>query len=333
MKIFKVLMWSCILISFSTNAVEITGNGSSSFSAAIKGLNERNPTGYTVKYTASSSGKGIESIKNNTVDFGQADAPLSKVDLDKHGLHQFPAALVAFVVVANLSEERVGVAELMLDGETLGGIYMGKITKWNDPKILALNPRLKLPNKDIKVLHRNGETGSTYSLTSYLSKHNAEWKKDIGIGMSVKWPTGTGFDKMKELGQAIKDTPYSIGYVDLTMAFKESLRYTRLKNNANNFVTPSPEGVLAALSSSNLSVDNGFSTNISEMEMHPKSWPMIGVSYTIFHKVNKDAEKTKALVKYFNWVLKHGELIIYQSDLIAIDNETRDKVKNMLVVL
>ena len=333
MKSITVLICSCIFIGMSANAAEITGNGSSSFSPAIKGLNEKNSTGHTVKYTASSSGKGIESIKNNTVDFGQADAPLSKADLDKHGLLQFPVALVAFVVVANLSQERIGVAELILDGETLGGIYLGKISKWDDPKISALNPRLKLPNKEIIVLHRNGETGSTYSLTSYMNKHNAEWKSDIGAGMSVKWPTGTGFDKMKELGQAIKDTPYSIGYVDLTMALKESLRYTRLKNNANNIVTPSPEGVLAALSSSNLSVDNGFSTNISEMEMHPKSWPMIGVSYTIFHKVNKDAEKTKALVKYFNWILKNGELIIYQSDLIAIDKETRNKVISMLVNL
>ncbi|HXQ37721.1 MAG TPA: phosphate ABC transporter substrate-binding protein PstS, partial [Anaerolineales bacterium] len=219
-------------------------------------------------YQSIGSGGGQKQILAQTVDFGASDGPMTDDNLAKAPgkiLH-IPTVAGAVVVSYNLPES----PKLKLDGETIAGMYLGEIKKWNDPKLTALNPGVKLPDQDIVVVHRSDGSGTTYIWTDYLSKISPEWKTKVGTNTSVKWPTGLGGKGNEGVSGQIKQTPGAIGYVELIYAIQNKMPDAQVKNAAGEFVEPTMASVTAALSTAEIPDDFRFSiTNAPGKDAYP----------------------------------------------------------------
>ena len=228
------------------HANDVTGAGASfiypvmsKWSADYKGA-----TGKQVNYQSIGSGGGIAQIKAATVDFGSSDAPLKPEELAKYGLAQFPSVIGGVVPVVNVQGIEPG--KLRLTGSLLADIFLGKIAKWNDPAIAALNPGLALPDQKITVVHRSDGSGTTFNFVNYLSKVSPEWKDKVGEGTSVQWPAGIGGKGNEGVTAYVKQVKGGIGYVELSYALQNKLAHASLKNAAGRFVQPSEESFAAA---------------------------------------------------------------------------------------
>jgi len=260
-------------------------------------------SGLKINYQGIGSGGGIAQIKAKTVDFGASDEPLKSDVLDKEGLAQFPMIMGGVVPVFNLTEIRKG--RLKLTPELLADIFLGKITKWNDRKIMAVNPDLKLPEEDITIVHRADGSGTTWIFTDYLSKVSAEWKEKIGTGKSVSWPTGVGGKGNPGVAALVKKTSGSIGYVEFAYALKEKLKYAQLQNRDGKFVMPTIQTFQEAAQSADWENAAAFLVEIND-QPGEKTWPIVGVSYILVHKDQPDPAKTKAMLKFFDWCFRNG---------------------------
>jgi phosphate transport system substrate-binding protein len=196
-------------------------------------------SGTSLNYQSIGSGGGIKQIQNKTVDFGASDMPLKPEDLDKDGLIQFPTVIGGDVPVVNLQGVKPG--ELKLTGPVLADIYLGKVTKWNDPAIMKLNPGVKLPDTEITVVHRSDGSGTTFIWVNYLSKMSAEWKQKVGEGTSVAWPAGVGGKGNEGVASYVQRVKGTIGYVEYAYALQNKMTYAQMQNKDGNFVSPSSE--------------------------------------------------------------------------------------------
>ena len=201
-------------------------------------------TGKKVNYQSIGSGGGIAQIKAGTVDFGSSDAPLKPEELDKFGLAQFPSVIGGVVPVLKVPGIQAGA--MKLDGDLLADIFLGKVTKWNDPRIVALNGGLKLPDLKITVVHRSDGSGTSFNFTNYLSKVSPDWKARVGEGTAVQWPVGIGGKGNEGVTAYVKQINGAIGYVELSFALQQKLTYSRLKNAAGNYVNPNDDTFSAA---------------------------------------------------------------------------------------
>lgn len=227
--------------ALSAQAADITGAGST-FAAPIytKWADAYQKTGGAkVNYQGIGSSGGIKQIIAKTVDFAGSDAPLKDDDLAKDGLFQFPTVVGGVVPVVNVPGVKPG--ELVLSGEVLGEIYLGTVKKWNDPKIAALNPKVKLPDTDIAVVRRADGSGTSFIWTHYLSQVNPEWKSKVGEGTTVNWPTGTGGKGNDGVAAFVQRLPGAIGYVEWAYAKQNHMTYTALKNSTGTVVEPKTE--------------------------------------------------------------------------------------------
>ena len=253
-------------------------------------------------YQSIGSGGGQKQILAQTVDFGASDGPMSDDNLAKAPgkiLH-IPTVAGAVVISYNLD----GNPALKLDGETVADIFLGKIKKWNDPKIAASNPGAKLPDKEIVVVHRSDGSGTTFIFTDYLSKISPEWKGKAGNNTSVNWPTGIGGKGNEGVSGQVKQTPGSIGYVELIYAIQNKMPYADVKNAAGQFVKPTIESVTAALETANIPDDFRFSmTNDSGSN----AYPIAGATWLLVYEQQKDPAKGKKLVEFLKWALTKGE--------------------------
>ncbi len=253
-------------------------------------------------YQSIGSGGGQKQILAQTVDFGASDGPMSDDNLSKAPgkiLH-IPTVAGAVVMTYNLP----GNPALKLDGETVADIYLGKIKKWNDPKIAASNPGAKLPDNEIVVVHRSDGSGTTFIFTDYLSKVSAEWKQKAGNNTSVNWPTGIGGKGNEGVSGQVKQTPGAIGYVELIYALQNKMPYAELKNAAGDFVKPTIESVTAALAAAEIPDDFRFSmTNAPGKD----AYPIAGATWLLVYQQQKDAAKGKKLVEFLKWAAKDGE--------------------------
>src|SRR5271157_5983531 len=206
-------------------------------------------TGLKLSYQSIGSGGGIAQIKAKTVDFGASDEPLKPEELERDGLFQFPLIMGGVVPVINVPDIAKGKVKLTPD--LLADIYLGKITKWNDRRIMAVNQELRLPDLDITVVHRADGSGTTWIFTNYLTKTSPEWKDKIGIGKSVSWPTGVGGKGNEGVAGLVKKTEGSIGYVEFAYALRERLKYVQLQNRAGKFVLPTIQSFQAAAAHAN----------------------------------------------------------------------------------
>ena len=253
-------------------------------------------------YQSIGSGGGQKQIMAQTVDFGASDGPMSDENLAKAPgkLLHIPTVAGAVVMTFNLP----GNPALKFDGETIAGIYLGKITKWNDPKIAALNPGTKLPDTDILVVHRADGSGTTFIFTDYLSKVSPEWKQKVGNNTSVSWPTGVGGKGNEGVSGQVKQTPGAIGYVELIYALQNKMDFAELKNAAGQVVKPNIESVTAALATAEIPDDFRFSmTNAPGKD----AYPICGATWLLVYQQPKDAAKGKKLVEFLKWALSKGE--------------------------
>jgi len=253
-------------------------------------------------YQSIRSGGGQKQILAQTVDFGASDGPMSDDNLSKAPgkiLH-IPTVSGAVVLTYNLA----GNPALKLDADTIAGIFLGQIKKWNDPKLTALNSGTKLPDQEIVVVHRSDGSGTTFIFTDYLSKVSGEWKEKVGNNTSVNWPAGIGGKGNEGVSGQVKQTPGAIGYVELIYATQNKMPYAEVKNSAGEFVKPSLESITAALSTGDIPEDFRFSiTNAPGKD----AYPICGATWLLVYEQQKDAAKGKKLVEFLKWAAKDGE--------------------------
>jgi phosphate transport system substrate-binding protein len=256
-------------------------------------------------YQSIGSGGGIKQITAQTVDFGASDKFLSDDELKAAPgkLLHIPTVMGAVVVTYNIPGVPKG---LKLSSEDVADIFLGKITKWNDPKIANDNPKIKLPNQPIIVVHRSDGSGTTSIFTDYLSSVSPEWAGKVGKGASVKWPVGLGGKGNEGVAGQIKTTQYTIGYVELAYAFENKLPYASLKNKSGNFVEPSIKTTSAAAAGAAKSMPADY--RISLVNQPGKdAYPIVGFTWLLVYQEQKDKTKGKKLVEFLNWELKHGQ--------------------------
>jgi phosphate transport system substrate-binding protein len=260
-----------------------------------------------IDYQANGSGAGIKAITEGTVDFGASDAPMKDTELAAlpagKSLFHFPTALGAVVAIYNLPD----VAKLQLDGATLAGIFLGKITKWNDPAIAALNAGVTLPSTAILVVHRSDGSGTTNAFTTYLDKVDATWHAGPGAGKDVKWPTGVGASGNDGVATGVKQTVGAIGYVDLSVAISSKLTSAYLKNADGNFVPGSTDGVTAAAEAVKDKFPADFRQGPIINGAGPTTYPIASYTYLLVYKDQADAAKGQALVSFIYWALTDGQ--------------------------
>jgi phosphate transport system substrate-binding protein len=261
-------------------------------------------SGVKLNYQSIGSSGGIEQIMAKTVDFGASDAPLTTEELEQAGLTQFPMTMGGVSITYNL--EGVADGELMLDGPTLTDIFMGKITKWNDPALKALNPDLTLPDMDITVVHRADGSGTTFIFTSYLSAVSPEWESEYGAEKEVSWPAGVGGKGNEGVSAQIQNVKGAVGYVEYAYALETGLASAQLKNKDGNYVKADITTFAAAAANADWENTPGMAVILVD-QPGPDSWPIAGASFIIVYKEQEDAAQAKLMLDFFDWALKNGQ--------------------------
>ena len=279
-------------------------------------------------YQSIGSGGGQKQILAETVDFGASDGPMSDENLAKAPgkiLH-LPTVAGAVVVTYNLP----GNPKIQLDGPSVAAIFLGKISKWNDPRIAALNAGVKLPGDDVIVVHRSDGSGTSYIFTDYLSSVSKDWETGVGRNTSVKWPTGLGAKGNEGVAGQVKQMPGTIGYVELAYAHQNKLPVAALKNSSGNFITPSLESVTEALATAKIPEDFRFS-----MVNPPgaKAYPISGATWLLVYEQQKDAAKGKKLVEFLNWSITDGEAMASALDYAPLPESVQKRVLERIATI
>jgi phosphate transport system substrate-binding protein len=272
-------------------------------------------TGVKLNYQSIGSGGGIAQINAKTVDFGASDMPLKPAVLEKDGLTQFPPVIGGEVLVINLPGLQAG--RMTLDGPTIADIYLGKITKWNDPAFAKLNPGLKLPDTAIAVVHRSDGSGTTFIFTNYLSKVSPGWKEQVGEGTSVQWPVGLGGKGNEGVSALTARTSGAIGYVEYAYALQNKLVYAKLVNHDGVTLQPGSSVFQAAAANADWKAAPGFYLILTD-QPGKESWPITGATFILMHKRQDNPEKAKAVLSFFAWAYKHGSKLAESLDYIPM---------------
>jgi len=272
-------------------------------------------------YQSIGSGGGQKQIMAQTVDFGASDGPMSDDNLSKAPgkLLHIPTVAGADVVAYNLP----GNPALKLDADMIAGIFLGEIKKWNDPKIVALNPGVTLPDQEIVVVHRSDGSGTTYIWTDYLSKISPEWKTKVGTNTSVNWPTGIGGKGNEGVAGQVKQTPGALGYVELIYAIQNKMPYADVKNAAGKFVKASLESITAAMATAQIPDDFRFSITNAPGE---NAYPICGATWLLVYEQQKDPTKGKKLVEFLKWSQKDGEKMAKDLDYAPLPEALQARV-------
>ncbi len=272
-------------------------------------------TGVSVNYQSIGSGGGIKQITAKTVDFGASDMPLPPEELEKEGLIQFPAIMGGVVPVFNL--KGVGNGELKFCGALLADIFLGKIKKWNDPAIAALNSGVTLPGDSIVVVHRSDGSGTTFLWTNYLSKVSSDWKSRVGENTSVKWPAGVGGKGNEGVASYVQKINGAIGYVEYAYAKQNKLAVGQVQNQEGNFVMPSEESFKAAAAGARWRDSPGMYLILTD-QSGAQSWPITGASFILMHKTQEKPASAREVLKFFGWAFRNGAPAASELDYVAI---------------
>jgi phosphate transport system substrate-binding protein len=279
-------------------------------------------TGARINYQSVGSGAGVKQIKGKTVDFGATDAPLHDDELTKDGLVQFPTVIGGVVPVVNIKGIQPG--QIKLSGELLADIFLGKVTKWSDPALVALNPGVPLPDAAIAVVRRADGSGTSFLFTNYLSKVNAEWKTKVGEGTAVNWPTGAGGKGNEGVSAFVQRLPNSIGYVEYAYAKQNKMAHVALKNAAGNFVVPDDANFKAAAAGADWS-----KTFYQVLTNQPgkDAWPLTGATFILMHKVQDKPAQASASLKFFEWVYANGDKQASDLEYVALPDTLKALVR------
>jgi phosphate transport system substrate-binding protein len=325
---FRVLPIGLGALAFSGLALaqDVTGAGAS-FPAPLyaKWASEYNrATGVRINYQSVGSGAGIKQIDAKTVDFGASDMPLKEDELAKKGQIQFPTVIGGVIPVVNI--KGIAPGQLHLNGQVLGDIYLGKVTKWNDPAIKALNPSLALPDGAIAPVRRADGSGTTFIFTNYLSKVNAQWKSKVGEGTAVNWPAGAGGKGNEGVAAFVGRLPNSIGYVEYAYVKQNKMTYALMQNAAGKFVAPEDKAFKAAAAGADWSKSfHQILTNQSGAD----AWPLTGATFILMHKVQDKPAQAAATLKFFEWAYKNGDKTADDLDYVPMPAVVKAQVEKL----
>ncbi|MGN6517346.1 MAG: phosphate ABC transporter substrate-binding protein PstS [Rhizomicrobium sp.] len=283
----------------------------------------KSQTGTAVNYQAIGSGGGIKQIEAQTVDFANSDKPLVHDDLVKNHLVQFPQTIISIIPVVHLLGIKAG--DLVLDGKTLADIYLGNITKWNDPAIQKLNPKLRLPNIAIITVHRSDGSGTTFNFTNYLGKVSPAWKTNVGSDTSVSWPNGVGGKGNAGVAASVAQTIGSIGYVEYAYAKQNNLTYTDMINAAGARVRPTMAAFQAAARNADFSHVQDFYLILTN-QPGKDSWPIIAGTYMPMRS-DYAPDRNRGVLKFLDWALRSGQPQAEKLDYVPIPEETVKQIE------
>ena len=305
------------LVSTAAMATDITGAGATfPYPIYAKWADAyHKATGVGLNYQSIGSGGGIKQINAKTVDFGASDMPLTPEVLAKGGLMQFPTVIGGAIPTVNLKGIKPG--ELKLSGPVLGDIYLGKITKWNDPAIAALNPGVKLPGQAISVVHRSDGSGTSFIWSNYLSKVSPEWKEKVGVGTSLNWPTGVGGKGNEGVASYVQRIDGSIGYVEYAYVLQNHMAYVEMKNREGNFVSPNSDSFKAAAAGADWHAAPGMYLILTDAP-GAQAWPIAGATFILMHKVQEKPENAKAVLESFKWAYANGDKMAESLDYVPM---------------
>ncbi len=326
----KTLVAGAIALSTVTTAMaaDIAGAGASfpypiysKWAEAYKAK-----TGNGLNYQSIGSSGGVKQIKAKTVDFGASDNPVKFEDLEADGLVQFPAIIGGVVPVINVEGIKPG--QIKLDGATLADIFQGTITNWNDKRIAALNPGVKIPAGDITIVHRADGSGTTAIFTDYLAKVSSNWKSAVGSGAAVKWPAASSVGGKGNEGVAANVTRVknSIGYVEYAYAKKNKMSFVQLKNSAGQFVAPDDDTFAAAAAGTDWAKVPGMGTFITNAP-GAKSWPITGASFILMYKNPENKANAAEVLKFFDYAFKEGKKMAAELDYVPMPDATTDYIR------
>jgi len=298
-------------------AVDITGAGSTfAFPILAKWADAyKKETNNGLNYQSIGSGGGIKQIKAKTVTFGASDQPLKVADLKETGLVQWPQIMGAIVPVVNLDGIKPG--DMVLDGATLAQIFLGKITKWNDPAIAKLNPKVTLPDVAIAVVHRSDGSGTTFNFTNYLSKVSDDWKTNVGESTAVEWPVGLGSKGNEGVAAGVSQTKGSIGYVEYAYAKQNKMTYANMINHDGKTVAPMLAAFQAAAANADWAHAPGFYQILTD-EPGADSWPITASTFILMHKQAADTVVSNETIKFFAWTFAKGDKMAEDLDYIPM---------------
>lgn len=319
-----LLSFTLLAAASMASAQDVTGAGAT-FPAPVyaKWADAYNKaTGAKVNYQSVGSGAGLKQIKSKTVDFGASDMPLKDAELAADGLMQFPTVIGGVVPVVNIKGIQPG--QIKLTGQLLGDIYLGKITKWNDPALVALNPGVPLPDAAISVVRRADGSGTTFLFTNYLSKVNAEWKAKAGEGTAVNWPTGAGGKGNEGVSAFVMRLPNSIGYVEYAYAKQNKMSHVLMKNKDGNFVAPDDANFKAAAAGAEW--NKSFYQVLTE-QPGKDAWPLTGATFILMHKTQDKPASATGSLKFFDWAYANGDKMAADLEYVALPATVKDLVR------
>jgi len=306
-----------LVLSASAMAVDISGAGATfpypvyaKWAEAYKAK-----TNVGMNYQSIGSGGGIKQIKAATVTFGASDKPLEPAELKEAGLVQFPMIIGGVVLVVNITGIKPG--DLVLDGPTLASIYMGEISKWNDPRIKSLNPKLALPDLAIAPTYRSDGSGTNFLFTYYLSDVSPTFKSKIGANASVEWPVGIGAKGNEGVASMTTQTGGAIGYVEYAYAKQNKMAYVQMKNKDGKVVAPEAGAFQAAAANADWAKADGYYLILTN-QAGAKSWPITGASFILMYKEAKKADEAQEALKFFSWAYSSGGALAESLDYVPI---------------
>ena len=315
-----------VAVASAAGAADITGAGAtfpypiySKWAEAYKAK-----TGNGMNYQSIGSGGGIKQILAKTVDFGATDAPLESAQLEKEGLIQFPMVIGGVVPVFNVEGIKPG--GLNMTGALIADIYLGKVSKWNAPEIVALNKGVKLPNQDITVVARSDGSGTTFIFTNYLSKVSAEWKEKAGSSTSVKWPAGVAGKGNEGVAAYVQRLPGSIGYVEYAYALQNKMSYVQLQNREGNYVNPDDRTFRAAAANAQWDKAPGFYQILTD-QPGKESWPITGATFILMHKKQDKPANAAVALSFFAWAYESGDKMALDLDYIPMPDNVVKLIK------
>ena len=315
----KLILTLLTAVAVTAQAADITGAGATfpypiyaKWAEAYK-----KETGVGLNYQSIGSSGGIRQINNKTVAFGATDAPVKGEDLDKLGQVQFPAVIGGTVPVINLEGFKPG--ELQITGAVMAEVFMGNIVKWNDPKLLALNPGKKLPDANITVVHRADGSGTTFNWTDYLTTVSPEWASRVGRGAAVKWPAASSVGGKGNEGVAanVNRVKGAIGYVEYAYVKKNNMTFMQLQNKNGKFVSPDDLTFAAAAAGADWFSVPGMGISIVD-QRGDTVWPVTTASFIIMYKDPADKKSSAEVLKFFDWSFKNGKKMAEELDYVSL---------------
>jgi phosphate transport system substrate-binding protein len=272
-------------------------------------------SGVGLNYQSIGSGGGIKQIKAKTVTFGASDMPLKPEELQEAGLVQFPMIIGGVVPVVNIKGVQPG--QMVVDGATVAAIYLGDITKWNDPRIKKLNPKLSLPDTAIAPIYRSDGSGTNFLFSDYLSKSSPKFKENVGTNTSVQWPVGIGAKGNEGVANMTRQTDGAIGYVEYAYAKQNGMAYANLINKAGKAVSPSADSFQAAAANADWAHAPGYYLILTD-QAGEKSWPITGASFILVYSTPPDPAATGEALKFFDWAYDNGAKMAAELDYVPL---------------